>query len=1140
MALYPQLLLRRGGGIVSDTSKADQAENGATIVIGLGGTGVDCLKNFKRQVYNRIKADNHNSKVEAIPEYKHIKFLAIDTAADSIKSDDKDVSESFDSIEKSEFLKISVNDIVAALGAHAMLNRDKSMAWLAHEAEGDQPALAIKDMKDGAGGIRQAGRFAIIYKARDVITRLNALITQATSDRHNKLSIHIFAGIGGGTGSGAFLDICYITKMLLAQNALLGSTTVCGYFFMPDVNLSIPSINSDKLLREQITRNGYAALKELDYCMNLESNGGEWEQIYDGNRYSTQLQPVDLCHLISSKTIEGAHSDNSYEYALNVVSDYVLEFTADQGGRFGMDQHRANVAGQVTMIKGDTGANYTYGVIGASCAAVPYREINTYLATRLFEQFHSIYDVTPSDASVQDLAEGSGLVFNSLFREYTKGANIDGYLGIANSMPLKELKRDINPLITAFNNYDDKILGVQQENGKQLSQSLGDNYDPRQTSDKSASVISRIFNMLYRNVLCNPKNGPFYAANALNGLNNKSLLNILEGLITTNNEKYLHYNRVTGEWDEKKEIAKSAYQHRQNSGNTRNYVDALVNFYTNRGYSIAYNRFASILSDIKTQISSLSTEYFTRLCRVLKNLKDTFKENDAEIKTMIAKDNFDDDYVRPIMTIAELKPFMDETLKKTEIDNVLSKMITSMADNPELWMSEDPFKISRFVNDFLANDVFDAFANQSILDFLKMKFNETDPQRIEKELEETKITELESFSKALFWMNPNYNIDNTSTIEYISVPANSTSLVNAATQFKNNNPGSRLTVRPGNLSDRISFMKFYCGVPMYAYMGIEEYERVYSGHIKSGTHLFERGVDPTKHWETYLPTPIPKSFDRVSDNPRSEKYYDNAMELYKEAIEENIAIYDEDKSALIIRTYDYSDVLAGCKKIEDFNKKGRIADSKKACDGTAQKLKTKESLPVTGEFVITGSDKGIHIVEDKFILYPHYRDIVSAELKICKKVQKKLEEVTPSSTDDYDTFRDAYFVGQISFKPLFSVKLIVEDEFGFKEEYVLCDAKSSLKTIPVYQAYKSFCELSDDIKKTVQAKNEEILAFEDEDTTTKVVENIKVVYEKFNPDYINALQDASKASDDPVNAISFLKKFVPDLATFYKMISTSF
>lgn len=1139
MSLYPQLLLNRGGGIVSDTSKADQSTGGATIAIGLGGTGVDCLKIFKKEVYNRIKADNHDSKEASIPEYNHIKFLAIDTAADSIKSANEDVSDDYASIDKSEFIKISVDDITAALSAHGTLNKNPNMKWLAHEAEGEKEAIKIQDMKDGAGGIRQAGRFAIIDRANDIMKAIRTLISSATENHHDKLSIHIFAGIGGGTGSGSFLDVCYIVKMILEQMALLGSTTVCGYFFLPDVNLSKQEINNDRLLTEQIERNGYAALKELDYCMNFENNGDHWEQSYDGNRYTTTLAPVDMCHLISSKTVDGGHSSNSYQYAINVVTDYVLEFTADQGGSFGIDQHRANVAGQVSQIKGEKGALYKYSVLGASNAAVPYREINTYLATNLFSQFGSIYDIEPSEQAVKKVADDVGLNFNSLFREYAKGANVDGYMGIAKTLPIRQLKSDMNPLIQAFNNYDDKILGQQDENGKQLQQELNENFDPRQSASNSTSVISRIFNNLYVNVICNPANGPFYARNILNGLNNKSLLNIIEGIITTNNEKYSHYNRVAGECEEKMDMLKAAYLNKQNTRNTNNYVDAMINFYTNRGYAIAYNRFGAVLSQIKRQISELSTKYFDKLCRVLKNLKDTFEENESEIKNMVAKNVSDDDYVRPIMTIAELKPAMDQSLKSTNIGEALSKMITALADNPSIWISEDTFRITRFINDFMSNNIFEEFANQSILKFLEMKFNETDPQKLTKKLEQSIISMLEKFSKALFWKEPTYKIDNTSKLEYISVPANSAILVNAANNFKNAAVGSNMSVRQGKLSDRISFMKFYCGVPMYSYKGLEEYERIYSDNPKSGTHLYERGESPDKHWEEYLPSPIPVSFDRVSDNMKSDIYTKKALDLYERGKEKGI-INIEDNN-LIIRSYDYSELLSEYKKANELASKGRNADGEKVYSEAHLKLENKK-LPVSGSSVIIGSSFGEHIVKDKFVMYPKYRDKVSEELAKLEEIEKKDTEASKpfKGSEDYTIFKDAYFVGLIVFKPLFSVKLNLEDDYGFSEEFVLCDTSSEYKTVPIYQAYLNFCQLDEDVKNNVQKKTEEYLAFEDESKTQQVIDNTKIVADKFSPDYIKMLQENCKICDDPVGSTSFIRKFVMDFTAFNKMIKTSF
>ena len=1135
MSLYPQLLLTRGGGIISDSSKAAQSKDGATIVIGLGGTGVDCLKNFKRQVYSRILPDNYDPSggEVSIPEYKHIKFWAIDTAEGSIKSGDKDMSEGYDSITKSEFLKISVNDITAALQAHGQLNRNVNMSWLAHEKEGTSEPIAIQDMHDGAGGIRQAGRFAVIYKASDVMNKLGTLISQATSDGHNKISVHIFSGIGGGTGSGCFLDVCYLTKMLLQQKGLAGSATVCGYFFLPDVNLSNPEIATNALLREQIESNGYAAMQELDYCMNFEKNGDQWDQYYNNIRYTTKLPPVDLCHLISAQTVDGNHTDNSYEYAMNVVADYVLEFAAEQGNGFDMDQHRANVAGQVTRIQGDTGAKYTYGVLGASCAAVPYREINTFLATKLFAQFKDIYAATPTRADVDALASKVGLSFNSLFREYTKGAACDSYRGIANQFDPKQLKLGMDPLFAAFNKYSNEIVGKQETNGKNLAHDLDDSYDPNQAISDSSSVVSRIFQQLFTSVLCEPTAGPFMALNMLNGLNNESLVKIVDGIIATNNERIIDYSGWLEQADNRRNICKAAYMRKQNTNNTRDYINAEISWYTNDSYKKAAERFAGVLTAIKSNLVKLANNYFVKLCRVLNNLKDTFAENESALETMMSKNDYDTDYVRPIMTISELLPSMNETLKKTDVGECLKDMITAMSLQPDKWMSEDSFKITKFVNDYMANRVFHDFASRSILAFLEMKYNDDDPTHIARHLEQTEISTLETFSKALFWMDPNYNLGETSTIEYVYVPANESTLVTAANSFKAGK--ASLTVRTGSLSDRISFMKFYCGVPMYAYKGIEQYELTYAKKRKPGTHLYERGE---KHWENMLPSPIPASYDRHEDNTKSEQRVSDAMELYNRAKADGIAQFvGED---MVIRKYDYDSALAGFKKAEDMVTRGRKSDGKQVYE-TTHNLLIKKDLPVIAEYVIGGTSRGEHIVSDKFVMYPEYQKIAQEEIDKYAVLMKRDEEVKSLfDSEDFSIFKDAFFVGLIKFKPLFNVTLTMQDEYGFAIEHVLCDAKSEMKSVPIYQAYKNFCALDKETKSMVAKLNGDYLAFEDETLIEEIKTNIETVKAKYNPAYVQVLQTAAKNCGDPAGATGFLKSFIMELHSFYDMIKASF
>ena len=54
--IYKKLSIAAGGGIIDQYQQAEQEEC-ANIFIGLGGTGISCLKEVKKQVYNRLKPD---------------------------------------------------------------------------------------------------------------------------------------------------------------------------------------------------------------------------------------------------------------------------------------------------------------------------------------------------------------------------------------------------------------------------------------------------------------------------------------------------------------------------------------------------------------------------------------------------------------------------------------------------------------------------------------------------------------------------------------------------------------------------------------------------------------------------------------------------------------------------------------------------------------------------------------------------------------------------------------------------------------------------------------------------------------------------------------------------------------------------
>ena len=75
MKVYSKLLLEDGGGIISPYQQAEHVQNEVNIFIGLGGTGIDCLREIKTQVYLRLKPDKQGIDRK---EYSNIRFLGVD------------------------------------------------------------------------------------------------------------------------------------------------------------------------------------------------------------------------------------------------------------------------------------------------------------------------------------------------------------------------------------------------------------------------------------------------------------------------------------------------------------------------------------------------------------------------------------------------------------------------------------------------------------------------------------------------------------------------------------------------------------------------------------------------------------------------------------------------------------------------------------------------------------------------------------------------------------------------------------------------------------------------------------------------------------------------------------------------------
>lgn len=203
MAIIDKLALSRGGGVISPNQLAEQAENTVTILIGLGGTGKDCLREIKTQLYSRVLPDEGEDGYSA--EYKHIKFICVDTdCSDNIrfKGERNVVKDGKLMLDETEKFLLPPFDIPALNPTTAIIHRE--LNWI-------NPDLNIIPFHgNGAGGIRQVGRFLLMNRSKAFLDYLKNRINDAKIGMINpSIDIHIISGLGGGTGSGTFLDVCY-------------------------------------------------------------------------------------------------------------------------------------------------------------------------------------------------------------------------------------------------------------------------------------------------------------------------------------------------------------------------------------------------------------------------------------------------------------------------------------------------------------------------------------------------------------------------------------------------------------------------------------------------------------------------------------------------------------------------------------------------------------------------------------------------------------------------------------------------------------------------------------------------------------------------------------------------------------------
>jgi hypothetical protein len=343
-----------------------------TLFVGLGGSGGRAIG----RIAKRLRAHGDFE----LQWRNLVRFLAIDTNDADLARLRKGTSE----IGKvDETVLISDFDKVA----YSKLRRGESFAdadtyftqWVHDWYQFREESGA------GAGQIRIESRLSFFrsIEAGDLISKLASLIHDLRSHMHGmrqqsaSIQVFVYFSVAGGTGSGGFLPFAYLLRDILADR----SARLVGFAILPEAFDSVVGMN-----RDGVYANGYAALKELEHLMKLDTQYpiDEMAFHYDPrNKHKTQVQrrPYDLVYVV----------DRPQTFSLDDVGEALADATyvqifspilGDQQADYDNYTKENRRLFPDSLWDRKDGYSAFFGTLGASLMVLPRADLLEYCARR--------------------------------------------------------------------------------------------------------------------------------------------------------------------------------------------------------------------------------------------------------------------------------------------------------------------------------------------------------------------------------------------------------------------------------------------------------------------------------------------------------------------------------------------------------------------------------------------------------------------------------------------------------------------------------------------------------------------------------------------------------------------------------------
>lgn len=1045
------------GGSMSSSQIRVKTDGNPVLIIGLGGTGIDALLHTKVMLNKRFKLPDVPDKATAIPE--NVRLLGIDSDTTSITRKVAGMS-----LGENEFFSIS-NNIVT------LLSLPKKPSYITEWLDEKNLKRLIDDNDAGcATAIRQCGRLLLFNKTLALFNKLRAIVSDLRV-YGNKIQVFVTTGICGGTGSGIFADVSYIVRQICG---CMTETQITGILFMPDVNISKIGPNAYNTV---LMKNGFAAMKELEYLMNTSQHPYDpFKQTYASGASGEATCSVestdniyDSCILISEQASEGfihIPPEDRYSYCMSVAAETICCHIDISQAMFYTNNMMA---------------------VGFSCATLSKSKTLEYISGKLFANIQGLWGNSPT-AEQRDIFAQSTVGLDMFLLENMFDANV------ATAFPAGLKSSCFVPAVLKATRQP------VEDTGNAWLTSVDETY--RRVYSENITVLFEKFKREIGRIFEDPQRGPFYASRLINSDDSYCVLKSIDNSISETESRLegLHTENLKA-----RKIDADNYYNQFRSAlldvtgkKLERYYTAINEYFEKEKEKRLLQNIRNFLTELRRMITDYNNTIVEHLVGILNELDTVFAKNLRIVTGVEAATTkgIEDSYEVKLVDTGspEFTQPLDHVIYNVSTNECVRNLMSGLLDKFTAERDKDNFDTASYVSDLISKYYSNVF-NQNIDGFFRSKYSTA---RTQSSAATALINELKQKSAVNFNCNPK-DLDKVQQYVQTVLPPDADTLIAAATQDYD----TKRYITPSLISNRVSMFRFAVGISLSYYNNIHEYEEAYyvtkreSPDGMVGQHIYVDGMHNGGRDWTQLSSPL---YD--------EGRYDNQRTAtgYAEVCRENGKHRDEFNRA---NNYGIIDLSEGISKIryrkditvDDVNAVELDLTNAGSCNKAIESYKAIQDKlkETTGDAISIAPVKFLEATPEESMCAGYVTTYgawkyLEAMLDIYETAQAGIDKATEaiesmkSSNKTFNEFFDALYTGVIYKEKTFYKYVNNKEEAVTLINILKIEDTTEQKHFPLFALYNAFKELESNARTFISKKADKA---HEEDIPDKDIEFVK-------------------------------------------------